>query len=156
VSQDYFEYFIDLMKLYSGMDVQDKFIYAPELIELRRFFLDFQIVYFRVGNENIADKSDDRATIRKNEQTIIENFENYLEHLREEKAYGSYAPDLAEGISVEFAKLIETFPKANYSGMLRTAKAIEPKIQTSEIKSALTKLIAKLESMQPVVAEQAK
>jgi hypothetical protein len=156
VSQGYFEYIIDIIKLYSGMDVQDKFIYAQELIELRKFFLDFQIVYFRVGNENIADKSDDRNTIRKNEQTIIGNFENYLENLREEKAYGSYAPDLADGITIQFAKLIETFPNANYSGMLATAKTMQQKVVTPEIKAVLSQLIIKLELKQPKPVEEAK
>ena len=136
------------MDLYGGMDVQDKFIYAEELAEMRTFFLGFQIVYFRVGNENIASQSDDRTTIRRNEQTIIGNFDSYLEGLRREKAYGPYAANLGEGITTHFTKLIETFPNANYKGMLSTAKAMQGKVETPEIKKALSELIGKLESIQ--------
>lgn len=136
------------MELYSGMDVQDKFIYAEELAEMRKFFLGFQIVYFRVGNENIANQSDERNTMRRNKQTIIGNFNSYLEGLRREKAYGPYAANLGEGITTHFTKLIETFPNANYKGMLSTAKAMQGKVETPEVKKALSGLIAKLESIQ--------
>jgi len=118
-----------------------------------KFFLGFQIVYFSVGNENIASQSDDQSTIRKNEQTVIGNFNRYLEDLRREKSYGPYAANLAEGITKHFTKLIETFPNANYTGMLGTARAILGKVQTPEIKNALSELIAKLESMQSKKAD---
>ena len=122
VSGDFFKYIKYIMEVYGGMDVQDKFIYAEELAEIRKFFLGFQIVYFRVGNENIASQSDDRSTMRSNEQTVIGNFNNYLEHLRREKSYGPYAVNLAEGITTHFTKLIETFPNANFNGMLAHSK----------------------------------
>jgi len=153
VSQEFFEHIKYIMELYSGMDVQDKFIYAEELAEMKKFFIGFQIVYFRVGNENIASQSDDRSTIRRNEQTIIGNFNSYLEGLRREKAYGPYAANLGEGITTHFTKLIETFPNANYKGMLSTAKAMQEKVETPEIKSALSELIAKLESIQSKAAD---
>jgi hypothetical protein len=153
VSQEFFEHIGYIMDLYEGMDVQDKFIYAEELAEMRKFSLGFQIVYFRVGNENIANQSDDRNTMRKNEQTIIRNFNNYLEGLRREKAYGPYAANLGEGITTHFSKLIETFPNANYSGMLATAKSMQAKVVTPEIKKALSELIARLESMQSKTAD---
>lgn len=147
VSQEFFEHLKYIMELYSGMDVQDKFIYAEELAEMRKFFLGFQIVYFRVGNENIANQSDDRNTMRRNEQTIIGNFNTYLEGLRREKAYGPYAANLGEGITTHFTKLIETFPTANYKGMLSIAKTMQEKVETPEIKKALSELIGKLESI---------
>ena len=153
VSQKFFEHIRYIMDLYSAMDVQDKFVYAEELAEMKTFSIGFQIVYFRVGNENIASESDDRATIRKNEQTIIGNFNTYLEGLRREKAYGPYAANLAEGITTHFTRLIETFPNANYSGMLATAKSMQGKVETPEIKNALSGLIAKLESIQSKTAD---
>lgn len=148
ISQDFFEHIRDILKLYGGMDVQDKFIYAEEVAEIRKFFIGFQIVYFRVGNENIANESDDRNTMRRNEQTLIGNFNSYLDDLRREKAYGPHAANLAEGITTHFTKLIETFPNANYNGMLSTAKTILSKVNTPELKNALSELIVKLESMQ--------
>jgi hypothetical protein len=153
VSQEFFEHIKSIIALYHGMDIQDKFIYAEELAELRKFFLGFQIVYFRIGNENIASQSDDSSTIKRNEQMIIGNFINYLEDLRREKAYGPYAVNLAEAISTHFTKLIETFPNGNYAGMLATAKTMQEKVQTPEIKKALSELITKLESMQSKVAD---
>jgi hypothetical protein len=151
VSQEYFDQIRNMTDLYSGMDRQDKYVYAEELVAIRNFSLGFQIVYFRIGNENIASRSDDKSTIRKNEQTIIGNFNNYLDDLKEEKYYGQYAANLGDGVSTHFSKLIETFPNANYSGMLSVAKAIAPKVQTPEIKSALADLITKLEAKQPKV-----
>lgn len=153
VSQEFFEHIKYISELYSGMDIQDKFIYAEELAEIRKFFLGFQIVYFRVGNENIASQSDDHNTIRRNEQTIIGNFNSYLEGLRREKSYGPYAANLAEGITTHFSNLIETFPNANYKGMLTTAKSIEDKVETPEIKKALSGLIVKLEAIQRKTAD---
>lgn len=153
VSQEFFDRITDIMDLYNGMDVQDKFIYAEELAEMRKFFLGFQVVYFRVGNENIASQSDDRNTIRRNEQTVIGNFNSYLEGLRREKAYGPYAANLAEGITTHFTTLIETFPNANYAGMLSTAKSMQGKVETPEIKEALSRLITKLESVQSKTAD---
>lgn len=148
VGQDFFEHIQDVTDLYGGMDVQDKFIYPEERAEMEKFFLGFQIVYFRVGNENIASRSDDKSTIRRNEQTVIGNFNSYFEELRREKAYGEYAPNLAEGITTHFFKLIETFPDANYNGMLAEAIKMKERVQTPEIKTALTALITKLESRQ--------
>jgi hypothetical protein len=153
VSQEFFERIRDIIELYGGMDIQDKFVYAEELAEMRNFFLGFQVVYFRLGNENIANQSDDQSTIRSNEQTVIGNFITFLEDLRREKAYGPYAANLGEGIATHFAKLIETFPKGNYTGMLATAKTIQAKVQTPEIKKALSDLIAKLELMQSKKAD---
>lgn len=150
VSQKFFDHTKSIVELYGGMDVQDKFVYAEELAELRNFFLGFQIVYFRIGNENIANQTDDPQTIKRNEQTIVANFTSYLEDLRREKTYGNYAAILGEGISIHFSKLISTFPTANYSGMLAQAKVVREKVQTPEIQKALSELITKLESMQPI------
>lgn len=149
VGHKYFEHINDLIKVYSVMDRQDKYIYAEEFAELRAFFLGYQIVSFKVGNENIASKSDDKSTIQANERTIVSNFNNFLDDLREEKQYGDYAVNLAEAVNTHFPKLIETFPNANYSGMLSMAKSVHGKVQTPEIKQALADLIVKLEAKQP-------
>jgi hypothetical protein len=155
ISHKYFEHIKDLVKVYYVMDRQDKYIYAQELAELRSFFLGFQIVYFRIGNENIASKTDDNSTIKANERSIIENFNNFLDDLREEKQYGEYSANLADAITTQFPKLIETFPNSNYSGMLSMAKSVHEKAQTPEIKKALADLIVKLEAKQPKPADPA-
>jgi hypothetical protein len=148
VSQKFFDHIKDIGDLYGGMDRQDKYVYPEELAAIRNFFLGFQIIYFRLGNENIASQSEDRGTIRRNEQTIIRNFVGYLDDLRREKSYGSYAPELAEALTVHFSKLIETFPTADYSEMLATAKNIQTKVKTPEIKKALSDLTTKLEAIE--------
>jgi len=153
MANEFFEHIKEITRTYMGMDAQDKFIYAEELAALKNFFIGFQITYFRVGNENIANESDDRATIRRNEQTVIGNFNSFLDDLRKEKSYGTYAANLAEGINTHFPKLIETFPDADYSGMLSKAKAIQAKVQTPEIKDALTNLINTLETSQAEAAK---
>lgn len=154
VSRKYFEHIKDLVEVYYAIDRQDNYIYAEELAELRAFFLGYQIVSFRIGNENIATKSEDKSTIQANERTIVSNFNNFLDDLREEKQYGEYAVNLAEAVNTHFPKLIETFPNANYSGMLSMAKSVQARVQTPEIKKALADLIVRLEAKQPKPADK--
>jgi hypothetical protein len=63
------------------------------------------------------------------------------------KHYSEHAPLLAEGITVHFFNLIETFPNADYSEMLAEAKATLEKTNVPELRSALEKLVTRLESV---------
>ncbi len=152
VSQAFFDKIQDMEKAYSKMDVQDKYVYAQELIEMHKFGLGFQLKYFKLGNERILAQSDapdaarTKEIITSNDQTIVRNFTIYLDHIGDEKYYEPYAPLLAEGITTHFFSLIEQYPNANYDGMLNKANLILKKVQTQELKTALTSLINRLES----------
>lgn len=153
MSQEFFDHYKDLSKVYSKMDIQDKYIYPEELVEIEKFGLGLQIQYFNLGNERIKIESDSpesaatQGVLRRNEQTIIKNFNLYLDHIKDERYFSSYASSLADGINTQFFKLIETFPEANYDVMLNKTSAMSSKTQVPEIKTALANLVAKLESL---------
>jgi hypothetical protein len=108
--------------------------------------------YFKLGNDKIIEQSDspesEKDIVNANIKTIIRNYTLYLDDLNNEKYFGTYAPLLADGITVHFFKLIETYPNGDYTDMLTKAKFSLGKVQTKEIKLSLTSLIQKLESMQ--------
>lgn len=157
VTKEFFHKYRDLYDTYKGMDVQDKYIYPEELIAVEKFGLGLQIYYFKLGNDRIAeqadaaDSTDTKRVLTTNRQTIIGNFNLYLDNVKDEKRFGAYAPSLAEGITTHFFKLIETFPDANYGEMLAKAKGMSAKTQVPEIKTALEGLVSKIESMKKPV-----
>lgn len=159
VAQAFFDQYKELQKAYRVMDIQDKYVYAQELIEIEKFGLGLQIKYFRLGNDRIIEQSDAPESARtkeiltSNEQTLIKNFTIYLDDIGDERYFSSHAPLLAEGISIHFFKLIETYPNANYGAMLSKANLILKKVQSEELKLALTSLISKLESLKDSSAQ---
>ena len=161
VSQAFFDRYQDMERGYAVMDVQDKYVYAQELIEIHKFGLAVQLKYFKLGNDRILEESDSpdaartKEIIASNEQALIKNYIIYLEHVSDEKRYGSHAPSLAEGLTKYFFKLLETYPKANYDAMLNKANLVAKKIQTPELKSALSSLITKLETLKQSKLDQA-
>src|SRR5215510_12331116 len=110
VSQEFFTNYKNLSSLYSRTNRQDQYIYAEELIEIHKFGLGFQLQYFSLGNERIKKESDSpedastKEVLGKNEQTIIHNFNLYLDDIEHEDQFSTFAPALAEGITVHFFK----------------------------------------------------
>jgi hypothetical protein len=153
VAQKFFEEYRNLVELYGGMDRQDLYVYPEELIAVENFGLGLQLHYFKLGNDRIkqqSDKPDDLSTlniIQSNEQTILKNFNNYLDNINEEKSFSTFAPQLADGINTHFTRLPEMFPDADFSITINKAELMLEKAQGKEIKEALTNLIAKLKSL---------
>jgi len=153
-SEKFFMQYKSMSNLYRVMDRQDKYVYPEELIEVDKFGLGVQVRYFALGNERIkkeSDSPDARATkevLNSNEQTIIKNFNVYLEHIEDEARFGSSASLLADGITTHFFELIDSFPDANYAAMATKAAAMKEKTQNNELKTALESLLAKIESLQ--------
>ena len=153
MSDGFFAQYRNLSNLYRVMDKQDKYVYPDELIEIDKFGLGLQILYFSLGNERIKKESDSPeapATIQvlsSNQQTIIKNFNVYLDHIGDEGRFGSSVSLLAEGITTHFYKLIETFPDGNYSTMASKARAMMEKTQVAELKTVLGELLARIESV---------
>jgi hypothetical protein len=151
VASAFFQEYQSLLKAYRAMDIQDKYVYAQELVEIEKFGLGLQVKYFRLGNDRIIEQADSPASVahvlKSNEENIVGNFIGYLDNIGEEKYYSTYASLLADGINLHFYTLIEKFPKANYTGMLNKANLMLEKTSEEETKQALTKLISKLESM---------
>lgn len=154
VSKKFFDISQDLLKVYQDMDIQDKFIYPVELVQIIDFGLHTQIQYFRLGNEEIkknAINPSGTATlkvIKENEQTIVNNFNIYIEFLAKEEAFSEEArKEYAEVINVQFNKLMDEFPAANYSKMKNNANLLLKNMNSPELKTALEKLVLKIEQM---------
>lgn len=156
MSDGFFDQFKSMTNLYSQMDKQDKYVYPEELIEVGKFGLGLQILYFGLGNERIRKESDSpdaastKQVLNSNQQTVIKNFNMYLEYIEDESRFGSSASQLADGITTHFSKLLQTFPDANYSLMTEKASAMMQKTQVPELKAALSDLIAKIEGMKQI------
>ena len=152
-AQKFFNHYRDLVKTYSVMDVQDKFVYAEELMEIFKFGLELQIVYFKLGNDRILAQADSpdsekiQDIIKSNETTVVKNFNVFLDQVNNERAYGEYASLLAGGINENFPKLIKSFPNANYSSMKAKAELMLKKAQNEELKAALVSLIEQLKEL---------
>jgi len=150
-SSEMFSQFRQLTDLYNAMDREDKFIYDQELIELLRFGLYLQIQYFKIGNDKIlleADNADQvNYIIKENEETIISNFNNYLDNINREKSFSDYAlKNFADGIGESFSDLMKTFPNGNYSGMLSKATDMEKKANNPDVKHAISNLVTTLKT----------
>lgn len=148
VSEKFFMEYKDLANAYNVLDRKDNFIYGPELIEILKFGLELQLVYFELGNRNIKSTVDDpnasevRELIRSNEKVIFANFNNYLDFVNKENSFSpEVLSDYAEGIDIYFSKLYETFPKGNKRIILKKAELMLKKSQHSDVKKSLEKLI---------------
>ena len=152
LSEKFFNAYRDMSEVYSAMDIQDKYIYAEELVAIEKFGLGIQIRYFRLGNDRIVAQADapesdrTKAVIESNEQTVIRNFNLYLDNINDERYYGPHAHLLADGITSYFFELVEAFPTANFAEMIKKARLMAKKTEVDATKTALTQLIQKLES----------
>jgi hypothetical protein len=143
----------DLIQTYSVMDREDKFIYDVELVEVLKFNLFLQLHYFKLGNLEIVQESDDpeayavQDVLRSNERTIVSNFNLYLDFVNREKAFSDMAiASFSEGIDVYFKELINVFPKADTRPMKTKATAMAKKAESAVLRTSLTNLLSTLES----------
>lgn len=133
------------------MNREDKYVYDQELVEIYRFGAYLQIWYFKLGNEKILQNADNAAEVRtlvsQNEQTVISNFNNYLDFVNNENSFSEGAlKNYSDGIDESFSQLLDTFPKGDYYITLRKATDMEKKATNSDVKTALSNLIQKLNS----------
>lgn len=152
VAEDFFRTSQDIITIYRELDKQDKFIYPVELEKAIEFGLHTQLLYFKVGNEAIikdAVNPEDYETkriITENEQTIADNFNNYIEFLTKEDAFNEPAiMEYAELIKIYFDRLIKEFPRANYTTIKNTAITVNTKVKSIVLKKALADLIDKID-----------
>lgn len=156
VASSFFKISNDLVKIYQVYDVQDKLIYPDEVVETIKFALYIQLYEFKLGNEAIkkeslsADYSDVMSTIVKNEQTIVNNFQIYIELLAREFIFSDKAKKkYAEMINDYYLKLINYFPNANYQPIKGMAVQIKEKIEFEELKKSLVTFINQIDAMEP-------
>jgi hypothetical protein len=155
ISQEYFDIAKRIIKTYHVMDVQDKYVYPIEFTKTVEFSLKTQLLYFKVGNDAILKYSIDstsnetRSTVISNEQTIANNFVNYIEMLAKESAFDEPAlKEYSEIIKECFQKLIKDFSNADYSYLKKISEKIVKKSQSEDIKEALGFIIKLIDEKQ--------
>lgn len=147
VAQKFFSQWKDMNKIYQATDLKDNYLYDKEQLAVFEFGLGLQLLYFKLGNDQIIERADDPNSkliinkINSNIGTLIDNFNIYLDKINEEKAYSEEGKKmLAKGIDKYFTDLVELYPKANYGNMLKKINLMYDKSNSEEIKTSLTKL----------------
>ena len=153
VAQDFFDVTKDLIKIYQDLDIQDKFVYPLELVGAIKFGLHTQLLYFKVGNGVIIknavnpEANDVKKVLKRNEQIVANNFKIYIEFLTKEDAFNDEALDQYATMLMEYySRLIDEFPRANYSSLKSTATLMSNKVNSVEIKDALEYIIQKIDN----------
>lgn len=153
IAQQFFEKWKDMSTIYREIDRTDKYIYEKELIEVLNFGLELQIKYFKLGNDEIIDKSDDpnsesvKSIVNSNTNTLVNNMMVYLDEINNEKSYSDIGLDLiSNGIDKNFTELLKIYPDNNYESLLEKVNLLLNKTKSENIKQSLTKLKQLIES----------
>lgn len=153
IATQFFEKWKDMRTIYNEIDRTDKYVYEREYVEVLNFGLELQIRYFKLGNDNIIEGSDDsnsdyvKSTVYRNTNTLVNNMIIYLDEINNEKAYTNVGLDLiAKGIDESFTELINTYPNFNYESLLEKVDLMLNKTKSENIKQSLTKLKLLIES----------
>jgi len=152
VVSDFFEKYRNMSSIYYVRDRKDDFVYEKEMLAVYGFGLGLQLQYFKIGNEEIAQGSDDpnsdhvRSVIDSNVLSLINN---YIDLMNDEKSFSEEGLEtFSKIIDKHFLKLVNTYPNANYYNLKNKLKLIEKKITSNKVKESLQniqKLIAEKE-----------
>lgn len=160
VATKFFQHWKEMNQIYQETDRKDSYVYDEEMLAVWQFGLGLQLHYFKLGNDEIKESADDpnspgvKNNINSNVKTLINNYKIYLDEINEEKAYTEEGKiKLDEGIDIYFTKLIELYPKANYSGIKSKAEMMKKKSKSEKVQSSLIKLIALINSKKELLAD---
>jgi hypothetical protein len=153
VATEFFSHWKDMSSIYQERDRKDMYVYGKEMLAVWQFGLGLQLRYFKLGNDEIIEGSDDpnskeiRNLVNSNVNTLTTNYTYYLSLVNEEKSLTKKEQDIyANGISKYFTDLVELYPNAKYDSLKEKASLMLNKTESNSIKSALTKLIALIDS----------
>ena len=153
IGEKFFKIWQDMNEIYSQMDRKDIYIYEKERIEVFNFGLALQLRYFKLGNDEIKQKSDDpnamnvSETVNSNVNTLIGNYMFYMAEINNEKSYSSIGLDLiAEGIDKYFTDLVNLYPNSDYDNLKEKINLLANKTKSKNIKDSLLKLQKLIES----------
>ncbi len=157
VGEKFFKIWQGMNEIYSQIDRKDNYVYEKERIEVFNFGLALQIRYFKLGNDEIKQKSDDpnasevSETVNKNVNTLIGNYMFYLDEINNEKSYSNIGLDLiAEGIDKYFTDLVNLYPNSYYGDLKEKVILLSNKTKSENIKNSLLKLQKLIESKKQV------
>lgn len=147
IGEKFFKIWQDMSEIYSQIDRKDIYVYEKERIEVFNFGLALQLRYFKLGNDEIKQKSDDpnannvSETVNSNVNTLIGNYMFYLDEINNEKSYSNIGLDLiAEGIDKYFTDLVNIYPKSYYDSLKEKIVLLSNKTKSENIKNSLLKL----------------
>ncbi len=156
VAQDFFNRYRDMSTVYTATNRQDEYVYDQEMLAIEQFGLELQLKYFKLGNDDIIERSDDptsanvQNTVNSNIQTLISNYNLYLDEINNENAFSEEGKKLfAKGIDTHFTKLVETYPNSNFSALERKIDLMYKKATSYPVKVSLQKLKQLIESKKP-------
>lgn len=153
IGEKFFKIWQDMSEIYSQIDRKDIYVYEKERIEVFNFGLALQIRYFKLGNDEIKQKSDDpkannvSETVNSNVDTLIGNYMFYLNEINNEKSYSNIGLDLiAEGIDKYFTDLVNLYPNSDYDSLKEKIVLLSNKTKSENIKNSLLQLKKLIES----------
>lgn len=157
IGEKFFKIWQDMNEIYSQIDRKDIYVYEKERVEVFNFGLALQLRYFKLGNDEIKQKSDDpnssnvSETVNTNVNTLIGNYMFYLDEINNEKSYSNIGLDLiAEGIDKYFSDLINLYPNSDYTSLKEKIVLLSNKTKSENIKNSLLKLQKIIESKKRV------
>jgi hypothetical protein len=156
IASDFFEKYRNMSSIYYVRDRKDNFIYEKEMLSVYSYGLGLQLQYFKIGNEEIAQDSDDpnsdhvKNVINSNVLTLINNYNNFIDLMNEEKSFSEEGlAKYSEIIDKHFLTLVNSYPEANYYNLKNKINLIEKKVLSNKVKQSLQnvqKLIDKKET----------
>ena len=157
IGEKFFKIWQDMTEIYSQIDRKDIYVYEKERIEVFNFGLALQIRYFKLGNDEIKQRSDDpnainvSQTVNSNVNTLIGNYMFYLNEINNEKSYSNIGLDLiAKGIDQYFTDLVNLYPNSDYDDLKEKLFLLSNKTKSENIKSSLVNLQKLIESKKQV------
>lgn len=152
VAKKFFDVARDLWRDYEKLDIQDKYVYPVEFARVSDFWFYTQLLYFRLGNDNIVkgsvnpDSEDVRVILSRNAQTIVNNFDSDLTTINNEAAFNDAGKhEMAGVISRNYIRLVEEFPKADFIPLRKDASILSLKLKDLELRAALDSVIKKID-----------
>lgn len=153
VGEKFFETWRNINNRYSDLDRKDKYIYENEHIAVNNFGLELQLHYFKIGNEEIINRTEDpnskkiKDILDSNINTLINNYILHLDEINNENSYSDIGKkQLAERIDKYFSMLVNEYPNSDFNNLKRKSELFLKKTNTAEIKNSLEKLINLIDS----------
>ena len=155
VGQDFFEEYRDMSQIYTARDRKDNYLYDEEMLAVEQFGLGLQLRYFKLGNDQVIEQSDDpesasvKNTVNNNINVLIGNYILYLDEINNENAFSTAGKSkLATGIDTYFTLLINTYPDANLNRIKNKAELMLKKSESTSIKNSLEEIMILIDSKQ--------
>ena len=141
-AQKFFDIWRDLNEIYSEIDKKDLYIYETEYLATWKFGLALQQEYFKLGNQQISENSDDiksvQSTLNSNIQMLIANSIIYLDLISNEKKFSPNGKKIiSETITTYFSKLIKDNPEADFNNLRKKIDVLNKKIKDTSTLEAL-------------------